>query len=520
MSAAEIEFNISLQPKQRELWKAVELSPALWVGYGGARGGGKSDGGRSVVLKRRFDYAKTDALIMRRTYQELYKNHILPMFRRWPITRRWYHNESHTLRLPNGSNVVFGYAEHKGDIYKFQGQEYADILIEEATHFNEEEMRFLETCNRWTGDTAIVPKMICTMNPGGVGHEFIKRIFVDEEHQDNERAADYTFLQAYGWDNVEWSRVALLEDAGLDPRAFSKLPPVEQSTIMRPLAKLYYSWSDKQRFEYFVTRSNYGRKLWGLSDDLRNAHLFGEWDQFVGQFFVEWRKSVHVCRPFRIPTYWQRFRSFDWGFTSPACMLWHAVSPEGRVFTYRELYVARKDTAWLAKKVVEMTAGEEIGFTAGDPACWDASRGPSIADEMAKHGVAMVKADNDRVNGWSQMRSYLAWEMDPETGILTREPMWQIFEGKADSATGYAKIGCPHLIRTLPGLVHDAHDPEDVDTDGEDHAPDTARYGLMTRPKISTIPVEAMAHEYAEATRRAEHLELSARRHGQQMPMD
>jgi phage terminase large subunit len=432
-------------------------------------------------------------LVLRRTFKEVFANCIAPTIRQWPGVRHWYRGPSSegwpVLKLPNGSEIIFGYADHKLAIYDFQGDEFAFIFVEEATHFNEEELSWLDTCNRWAVDIGIAPKTIWTCNPGNVGHDYVKRVMVDRgfEADRNENPEDYAFVQAYGWDNVQWSRKALKED-GLSQ-------------------KDYYSWTDKQRFEYFVTRSDYGRKLWAKPEQERDAHLFGDWESFVGQFFREFSKRLHVVKPFRIPDYWERFASFDWGFTSPACMLWHAVSPEGRVYTYREMYVKGKDTPWLAKKAVELTGPEKLRYRVGDPSCWDASRGPSIAEVMANNGWAMTQAENDRKNGWARVRQYLSYEQN-EAAEVIREPLWQVFET------------CSNLIRTLPALIHDEHDPEDVDTKGEDHAPDALRYGLMTRPPLTLIPLEVMADEYREATIRAEHDERSKQDQGYQGPLD
>jgi len=476
-----VDLHMGWQPKQWEVFQLLEQSSSRHIGFGGARGGSKSHTARQVMLARRLKYPRTDGLVLRRTFKEVYRNCIGPMFRQWPVTRKWYRQSSEgypTMSLPNGSKIVFGYAEHKADIYDFQGDEFADIDVEEATHFSEEELRFLDTCNRWTG-SEIRPKTLWTMNPGSVGHDFVKRVMIDRSYRDNERAEDYEFVQAYGWDNVEWSRAALAED-GLS-------------------AKDYYGWGERQRFKYFIERSDYGRALWALPDQERAAHLLGDWDSFVGQFFSEFNRRLHVSDPFLIPAYWERFCSFDWGFKNPACMLWHAVNPEGKVYTYREMYVRGKDVPWLAKKALELTGREHIRYTAGDPSCWDASRGPSIAEVMAVNGWKMIQAENDRRNGWARCREYLAWRQD-ERGALVQQPMWAVF------AT------CINLVRTLPALIHDEHDPEDVDTTGEDHAPDALRYGLMTRPRLTIVPLEAMADEYREAVTRAEHDEQEARR--------
>jgi len=502
-NAGPIHLRIRLQPKQQKFWRYVssaEPGCPTKIGYGGARGGGKSKAGRDVMILLCLQNAGIDALILRRTWKEVYANHVVPMFREFPGLRVWWNESKHALQFPNGSNLIFGYAQHKEDIYDFQGHEYAYILAEEATHFSEEELTFLETCNRWTKNPAIVPKMLYTTNPGKAGHEFIKRIFVDKDYKDNEVPSDYAFIQAYGWDNVEWATPVFIRTAGVTPLQWKSWTGDQQQAFLAPYVAEYYSWTDDQRFQFFVGRTDYGRKLNALSGQLREAHLFGSWEAFVGQFFVEWNRRIHVCKPFNIPTWWERFTAFDWGFSSPACTLWFAVSPEGRVFAYREAYITKRDTTWLAKHNVKLSALEKLRYNVSDPACMNPDRGPSIAEVMGLNGWQMVAGDNDRVNGWSRVREYLAWEADTN-GVITRSPMLQIF----DVDPSHPGLGCPNLIRTLPAMPVDEHDPEDIDTTAEDHAPDTLRYGLMTRPKISVVPVEVLPDEYAEAQRRAEH---------------
>src|SRR5579872_4687312 len=167
---AKIKIDFHLQPKQHELWQMVEKSPATWIGYGGSRGGAKSGGGRRVMAIRRWQHPGTKGLIIRRTFDEVYENHILKYFEEWPIMRQWYSATHKAITYPNNSVIKFGYAEHKGDINSFQGQEFMDIFPDEATHFSEDELKFLKTCNRAPGLDDDKCKMWLTMNPGNIGH--------------------------------------------------------------------------------------------------------------------------------------------------------------------------------------------------------------------------------------------------------------------------------------------------------------------------------------------------------------
>jgi hypothetical protein len=127
-----------------------------------------------------------------------------------------------------------------------------------------------------------------------------------------------------------------------------------------------------------------------------------------------------------------------------------------------------------------------------DPACWDASRGPSIADQFQQFGIEWHKADNDRISGWQKFREYLAWKRD-ENGVLVQAPTLQVFDT------------CVNTVRTIPALVFDEHRADDVDSDGEDHAADETRYALMSRPGLTIIPRESLSLDEVEAWDRVQH---------------
>lgn len=424
----------SPNPRQKEFF----ASGARHTAYGGARGGGKSWAMRRKFVLLALATPSLNALLLRRTLPELRENHLVPLLRE--LTGFASYNATERIfRFPNGARIRLGYCDGQNDVYQYQGQEYDVIGLEEATHFTEDQMRFLTTCNR-TVKPDFRARMYYTCNPGNVGHGWVKRLFIDRRYEQGERAADYRFIPARVWDN----RVLLAADP------------------------------------------DYVHALEALPADLRRAYLDGDWDVHAGQYFREFSRQKHVAEPFDIPAWWKRFRSMDWGFNDPCCVLWHAVDGDGRVFTYRELYVRAMRADEVAAKVRELSAGETIAYTVASPDMWQKRgavlkaeggfEGESIAELFAKSGVPLTPADNSRVAGWQRVRSYLAPAQDGA-------PLWQVFPC------------CEALIQTLPQLIYSDHNREDA-ADGEDHAPEALRYGLMSRPYKSALPKETPRRGY------------------------
>lgn len=419
-------------PRQEEFF----LSRARHTAYGGARGGGKSWAMRRKLVLLALKYRDLNMLLLRRTLPELRENHILPL-RRELNGFAEYNSTERVFTFPNGSRIKLGYCDTSGDIYQYQGQEYAVIGMEEATHFTEEQQQFLATCNR-TSKRGFTPRMYYTCNPGNVGHAWVKRLFIDRDYRENELPEDYAFIPARIWDN----KALLSADPG------------------------------------------YVRQLMTLPEDLRRAHLEGDWDVHAGQYFREFSRDLHVVAPHAIPDWHKRFRSMDWGYNDPCCVLWHAVDQEGRVTTYRELYVRGMRAEEVAKRVTELSKGEDIAYTVASPdlflsrgqtlASKGGFEGETLAEIFTKCGMPVIPADNSRVAGWQRVRDYLSRGDDGE-------PRWRCFSD------------CVNLIRELPGLQYDSRLREDA-ADGNDHAPEALRYGLMSRPHTS---------ERREARRRA-----------------
>ena len=170
------------------------------------------------------------------------------------------------------------------------------------------------------------------------------------------------------------------------------------------------------------------------------------------------------------------------------------------MIAYREQYERHRLPEYMADEGKRLSAGERLKYRIGDPAMWSAGPGgysgqpgPPIAEQLHAHGWTMIKGDNRRIAGWQQVRQYLGFER-AEDGTVTRWPMFQVMEGT-----------CPNLVRTLPVQVFDKVNREDLDTDGEDHAADVVRMALMSRPKLTVIPLEEMPDEYAEAALRMAH---------------
>ena len=282
-------------PRQQEFFRAEAAN----VAYGGARGGGKSWAMRRKLVMLAMRYPGLKLLLLRRTLPELRANHILPLQRELEGYAAWSSTER-AFRFPNGSRLVMGYCDNDSDCAQYQGQEYEVIGFEEATNFEPDWLTFIATCLRTTR-TDFTPRIYYTCNPGGPGHAYIKRLFIDRAFLDGESPQDYVFIPAKVYDN----QVLMQRDPGYLKR-LEALPPAK-----------------------------------------RRAHLEGDWNVYEGQVFAEWRddpahyadgKWTHVIEPFDIPDTWRVYRSFDFGYAKPFSVGWWAVDFDGRLYRILELY--------------------------------------------------------------------------------------------------------------------------------------------------------------------------------------
>ena len=270
-----LKFHLDLQPKQMQAYDFLQpgMRPTT-VGLGGARGGGKSHMGRHWIISMLMQYENVVGYVFRRTMDDLQDNHIIPMHMEMPWTVRYWREQKKMLVLPGNRRLRFISGENPKDVFRLAGKEAAFIFVDQAEQFTQEELEFIRTLNRWTKNRLVHAKMLWTFNPGGIGAQYLKRVMVQRKFEGNEVAEDFAFVDAKGWDNVEWLR-----------------PYLDQKGLT---AEDFYGWSDEERFKKFIEFTDYGKNLNTLPDDMRQAHLFGDWDTFAGQFFHEWRHQLHV----------------------------------------------------------------------------------------------------------------------------------------------------------------------------------------------------------------------------------
>jgi phage terminase large subunit len=454
---------IRLQPKQAALDRLMERSQATNLGYGGSRGGAKSGGARRVLLKRRYKYPRTDAVIIRRTYPELLDNHINAMWRDFPHLEARYNKGEKTLTLENGSRILFRQAEDEKAVDAYLGKEFQDMYVDQAEAFTENELLKLKSSNRWPGGVKCC--MVLGFNPGGRGAAYLKRIFKDQKFKPNERPEDYAFIQAYGWDNIEWSR-PWLRERGITERQY------------------YRDWSDEERKQCFLQHSDYARTMLAAPKSLIAGWLYGDFDNFAGQYFDNFDPARHVRRygELGIEPWHQRWIAIDWGFAHNTSVHWYAKTPT-HVAVYDELVVNRTNEAELARMIADKSRGQTITrcFISPDTAAKKGTAKPTkeqIGVVLKERGLPYPQdADNARVSGWRLVYSMLGREGEQPQLLI------------ADT--------CPRLVQCLPMMTRDPEKPEDCekfdsneDGEGGDDCADELRYGLKSYFGDSEVPRE------------------------------
>lgn len=427
---------------------ALITCPVFEVFYGGARGGGKTDGVLGEWLSHADLYGSAAiGLMIRRERTQLIETIERSRQIYTPLGAK-YHEQDKMWRFPNGARLRFAYLERDADAEGYQGHSYTRVYIEEIGNFPSAApvLKLMATLRSGAG---VPVGFRATGNPGGPGHSWVRERYIDPAPS--------------GW------QVLRDERTGLE-RVF--IPSRVQDNA--------------------YLGESYIQQLRGAgSDALVRSWLEGDWNAIEGAFFDCWSSARNVVEPFAIPEDWPRFRSMDWGSAAPFSVGWWAVVgepyraglvtlPRGCLVRYREWY--GKGDKLTAEEVAEgikereahdrSAAGKPLVTTGVlDPSAFAQDGGPSIAERMVRAGVSFRPADNKRVSqrgamgGWDQMRARLKGDADGN-------PMVVCFTTCRDS------------IRTIPVLQHDTDRPEDLDTDAEDHAADDWRYACMSRPWV------------------------------------
>lgn len=425
--------------------------PVFEVFFGGARGGGKTQGTLGEWLNHAQEYGeRANGLMVRRTLTEL-QDTIRESKAIYGKLGATYNETGKCWTMADGGKLTFAFLEDDSDAERYQGWNLTRLYVEEIGNFPRPEPIFrLMATLRGKG---VRVGMRATGNPGGPGHQWVKARYIDPA--------------PYGYQVVK-DAVSGLE------RVFIPSRVTDNPALM-------------DADPGYVNRLRASG-----SRELVRAWLEGDWSVIQGAYFPEFEMGRHVCAPVALPEHWVRFRSIDWGSAAPFSVGWWAVSDgsmaefaKGCIVRYREWYgmqpgrpnVGVKLTAEeVGTGIREREArGEQIDMSVIDPAAFANHGGPTIAERLAKCGVYTQRADNTRVGvrgamtGWDLVRARLKGDGDGR-------PMLVLFSTCVDS------------IRTLPALQHDPMRPEDVDTDGEDHAADDIRYACAARPWLREAP--------------------------------
>ncbi len=412
-----VEFDLGA-PNSDPQWKFFTATNK-YICYGGARGGGKSWSTQRKAILLALNYEGIKILIIRREYSDMENSIINPILTVLPTDIYSYNKTEHLLSFVNGSVIKFGNMPGYGAAVmgRYQGQEHDVVFLEEATQFMENEFRGLAAIVR--GTNGFPKRMYLTCNPGGPGHFWVKRLFIDRQFKEGEDPNDYLFLKATVDDNKDLMKA----------------------------------------------NPDYVKQLELLPPDIRRAHRHGDWNALAGVYFGEFRDGIHTCKPFPMKRNWRRYRVMDYGLDMFVC-LWIAVDDEGRCYLYRSFEQSDMLVSDAARVQLELTRpDEEIDYTIAPPDMWSRNRetGKSQASIFAENGVALMKADNNRLQGWAALKELFKIREDGKPGLI-------IFDT------------CGNLIDCVKSIQHDKTNPNDVSKTPHEltHGPDALRYFAQT----------------------------------------
>lgn len=351
-----------------------------------------------------------------------------------------YNAEAKEFNFPNGSRILLGYCSAESDVLQYQGQAYDVIFLEEATHFTEFQFETLTESNRSSGmmKEKFPPRMYFTCNPGGIGHTWVKRLFIDKDYRNKEHPNNYDFIPSTVYDN-----------------------------------------------EFIMTNNpEYVENLENLPEMRKRAMLYGDWDAFDGQYFEEFNRDIHVIRPFEVPSHWNRYTSMDYGLDMLS-VLWIAIDTYGNAFVYKALHEKDLIVSAASRRIKEVNGTDNILIKYAPPDLENRQKdtGKSIFDLFAENGQYFQKSDNSRIAGWMAVKEWL--KIIETKNLETGEPV----------KTSRLKIfsNCTDLIKNLPLLQYDEKNPNDCANEPHEitHDPDALRgFCIMRQPPTVELKKE------------------------------
>ena len=491
-------FELSLQPKQWTILEWLGSKWSGWIGVGGGRGAAKSGGADRVLLTLAHEEKAIVCCVVMRNYDQVRKYHIEPVMRTWPHLAKSFRVTDSKLTIPGSrSEIDYSYAENLADVERrFRSANYKYIVVDQAEQFTEQELREMKNACRWPGGGA---KMLLLFNMGGVGIQTLRKWFHSKEYNEMEDPADFRFLHVFPWDNVEWSRDALQADGLTEDD--------------------YYGWPDQHRFDYFVTRSDYGKSLNSLDPALRNRDLLGSWESlegaYFGRVFDRQATMVDATQVAKILKPWStRWLGQDWGKSHYCATMWTGIQtlapsevydalgwevdrPLRCVVTYRRKIVSELDSSQVGQEIVKATPASERKtikqFFLSPDAFGERDSPNTIAMNQGKvlreAGLPEPEpADTDRPGGWTLM-----YELLENTKA----------KGKKGDLIWLISGECPEVLESIPVLMRD---PKDLDvvlkTDKgqarlEQDVSESCRYSLKSYLRSAKTPYAVVRAEVA-----------------------
>jgi len=449
----EVLFEANKGP-QTEFLAATEQE----VLFGGAAGGGKS---YAMVVDpiRYFDNPLFKGLLLRRTTEELRELISISksLYPKYDPQARWSERDK-TWYFATGASLWMSYLDREDDVTRYQGQAFSWIGFDELTQWPTPfAWNYLRSRLRTSKSSGLPLCMRATSNPGGVGHQWVKKTFVDPAPYNS----SFWATDIDTGDTLKWPKGHAREGEFLFKRRF-----IPATLFDNP---------------YLTEDGMYEANLLSLPEHQRRQLLEGDWSVAEGAAFSEWNRSIHVVKPFNIPSNWIKFRACDYGYSSFSFVLWFAVNPVNeQLVVYRELKTSKVTAVDLADMILDAERDERIRYGVLDSSLWHmrGDRGPSLAEKMIARGCRWRPSDRSkgsRVAGKNELHRRL--QVDEET----EEARIVFFET------------CTDIIAEIPSLPLDKRNPEDVDTKVDDHGYDAIRYGIMSRPRSHIFNFDSFA---------------------------